>query len=74
MFGKFATILVVAASAASVFAAPTEATVQKRTVVPSDYLTPHNAARAATGAAYVSSLTSIRLIFAYTYQPTCLFS
>lgn len=53
MFGNAASLFVVLVSVAAVLGAPTEsseALVQKRAVVPADYLTPHNAARAKTGA------------------------
>jgi hypothetical protein len=49
MFRSAATLLAVVTSACAVLGAPAD-DMQKRSVNPSDYLDPHNAARAATGA------------------------
>lgn len=49
MVRSAATLLAIVASAYIVLGAPADG-VQKRAVSPSDYLNPHNTARAATGA------------------------
>jgi len=49
MFGSAATLFTVAVMANVVFGAPAP-DVEKRSANPSDYLNPHNAARAQTGA------------------------